>query len=149
MARVKQKDIQFIKRQDRLAYERNYPDVSCRFLNHTSTIVDEDFGTQPKITYREPVVMPVLIKFDNLQKVQDKFNLEELPDAIAVFSKSVLEHTGLPNDYVTVEPDVLFDYVGYTWRISQVFPDDYISNSEEFLHYQCVIHRNDRSNNSN
>lgn len=144
----KDKDIEFLKSQDVTSYRVLYPIVPVYFVDHSNTIIDK-FNTQPKIShYPDPVNINVLIKTTDMKAVMDTYNLEEIPEATAVFSVALLDKISNQHEFsLTIEEDVLLSYQGVDWRITQVHKADYIGHhSELHLHYECLLERNTRSN---
>lgn len=141
------KDIEYLKKQDLLVYQKWYPTVSVLFVDSSNTPIDT-FGSQDLIKYHDAVEMDVLIRFDNMEKVMDKYDLEEVPEAIAVFSIAVIEDSDLSAEESNVEADVLIlDYAGEDWRVTKAFRQDYLGhNKDEFIHWECILERNIRSN---
>lgn len=140
------KDVAYVKEQDYNFFISVLPRVLVRFVDQGNTQVDV-FGSQELIYLLPPLEIPVMVKFDNLNSIQDRLNLPELPEAVAVFSKSVMEMTGLPDNKKIVEPDVLLIHNDIVWRITDVFKNDFIGHRQrDFLHYECVLERNSRTN---
>ena len=137
------KDMNYLSREDLKAYQVLYPPVPVRFLDHSKTIVDK-FGTQPVIALRDPIPVNLRVKFSDLKKVMDRFNLREIPEAVAVFSLASLRELRLPDELITVEPDVRFFFDTVEWRVTQVFPDTFVANNQAHLHWTCIIERSSR-----
>lgn len=144
------KDIAYLKSQDLLLYQSWFPLLTLRFVNSSLTLVDT-FRSQDVIRYYTPVQLEVFVSFSDMNKVMDKYDLEELPEAMAVFSVAVLEASGIPSDECKVEPDVIIkDFTGVDWRVTKVYKTDYLGhNKDEFIHYDAIIERNIRTNQDN
>jgi len=138
------KDINYLVGKDTQSYKVLYPPIPVSFLDHSKTIVDE-FNTQSVIALRDPIPVNLRVSFTDLKKYMDRFNLREIPEGIAVFSRGIMKDLRLPDDTITIEPDVVFTFNTVEWRITQVYPDSFIGNNDNvFLHYTCVICRNSR-----
>lgn len=135
------KDITYLKDQDKLIYYAAYPEIQVYFVDPASTSVEEH-RTQNHVGYLDPVTIPVALRFDNLRRFQKKYDLEDIPDAVAIFSVAVLDALENSAQY-KVEPDVVIGYFsGVLWKVTNAFRQDFIgSNDDEFLHYECVIER--------
>ncbi len=137
-------DITYLMGQDALSYKIDYPPIPVFFIDREKTVVDE-FRTQPVIALREPVLVNVNVKFNDLRKIMDRFNLREQPEAVGVFSRGLLREKALEtNDYSPVEPDVRFKYDTVEWRIAQVYPDGFVGNNPVHLHWTCILERSSR-----
>lgn len=140
------KSVRYLKRNDLLVYKFHYPDVQVYFLDHSATTTDV-FGSQPKIVYQSPVTIPVYLKFEDFRKEIDRFSLQEVPDGMAIFSRAVLEECFGVHNVPVVEEDVLIkDFLDRDWRVTMAYRQDHIGNSDEFLHYACVLERMTRTN---
>lgn len=138
------KDINYLVGKDIQSYKVLYPPIPVSFLDHDKTIVD-DFNTQSVIALRDAIPVNLHVSFTDLKKYMDRFSLREIPEGIAIFSRGILNDLRLPDNSITVEPDVLFTFNTVEWRITQVFPDSFVGNNDQaFLHWTCVICRNSR-----
>lgn len=137
-------DINYLMGQDALSYKIDYPPIPVFFIDREKTIVDE-FNTQPVIALRDAVPVNVNVKFNDLKKIMDRFNLREIPEAIAVFSRGLLREIALEtNDYSPIEPDIRFKFDTVEWRVAQVYPDGFVGNNPVHLHWTCVLERSSR-----
>lgn len=143
---TKAKDVAYIMDQDRHAFFAAYPKLYVRFVDTVATTSDI-FGSQNQIVLLDPVYMPLHIHRDRMDKVLDRLQLEELPEATALISIGVLEYLGLdPNKYI-VQPDTLINFGSIIYRIKRIFPQHYLDNyPDTFLHYECILERNTRNN---
>jgi len=141
------KDVSYLLTEDRRCYYAWHPVVEIHFLDHAAIVVNT-FNSQDKLKYRAPVVMPILMRLEDLKPVMDKYDLQEIPEGVAVISRGVLEYLGLTADTHQVEEDVLIpNFAGHDWRITKVYPSDFIANNNnEFLHYVCVLERMKQTN---
>jgi len=147
MRTYQQKDIDFIKTQDRLAFYNLYSICPIRFVDRIKTDVDK-LGSQDIIYLHDILAIPIWIKRDSLQKIQDRLNLRELPEAVAYISVAVLESLiTIPNNNKIVEPDVLIQFGNVLYRIKDAFQTSHIDNYPDiFMHYECILERNTRVN---
>src|SRR5205085_7299403 len=112
------KDVNYLVGKDTQSYKILYSPIPVSFLDHSRTVVDE-FNTQSVIALRDPIPVNLRVAFTDLKKYMDRFNLREVPEGMAIFSRGILKSLNLPEDSITVEPDVIFNYNTVDWRITQ------------------------------
>lgn len=138
------KDVKYLVGKDTQSYKVLYPPIPVSFLDHSKTVVDP-FNTESVIALRDPITVNINVMFTDLKKYMDRFNLREIPEGMAIFSRGFLKDLRIPDDCKIVEPDVVFSYDTVDWRITKVFPDSFIgSNNRVHIHWACVICRNSR-----
>lgn len=144
---IQDKDVVFLKRQDKDAYYLLHNLVEVQFIDHSRTVTD-DFGSQPKLFYHPPVSFPLHVITSDFNYIMDMFGLEEVPEGAAVFSIAVLEALSKNwKERYFPEPDVLFTYHGQEWRVTENYIIDIIgSEDDQFLHYGVTLERNSRTN---
>ena len=144
---MQEKSLNYMYKQSAKYYDTLVNRYKVYFVDTTASTSDM-FGSQDLITVHPPLEIPVVIKSQSLEYTLDRFGIEELPEAIAVFSVGWMKQLGFPEAKTEIAPDTLIQFnKKILYRVSKSFPENYIANSpSDFLYWECLLERATRNN---